>query len=125
VARAKIREAEKAMAPVLREDVGLDAASLDVLVELVQRGVGKKQDVLRTALATGLRAMRTVHGGEDGPPEPTDGEAHIFQAVNEAEPARPGFTTNALAAAALGLASEPAQATIDPPPADDEEVVDE
>jgi hypothetical protein len=64
-ARERIREAEKAQAPVVREPVAMDKASYELLATLVERGLGKKPAVLAQALAIGLQALaNTTPGGE-------------------------------------------------------------
>ena len=52
-----MRAAEKKLVPVVRESVGLDAEGLSNLVLLVERGVGKRTNILREALGSGLRVM--------------------------------------------------------------------
>jgi hypothetical protein len=69
-ARERIRAAEKKQVPLVRESVGLDAEALNMLADLVERGLGKKLDVLRQALATGLRVLKV--GSDPAPEQPSD-----------------------------------------------------
>lgn len=56
-ARAKIRDAEKNLVPLGREAVSVDAEGYEAIAALIGRGFGRKADVLRQALQTGLRGM--------------------------------------------------------------------
>jgi hypothetical protein len=55
--RTRIRDAEKKYVPLARESIGIDAEGYETLALLVERGMGKPQDMLRQALATGLRVL--------------------------------------------------------------------
>jgi hypothetical protein len=67
--RERIRAAEKKFAPIVREQVGLDAESFATVGTLVERGLGRKPEVLRQALETGLRVLLAGSAGD--PPQPS------------------------------------------------------
>jgi len=83
---ARIREAEKAQAPVKRELVPLDKAGLERLATCVERGIGKKQAVLAQALAIGLQAL--VNTTPNAAAEP--GGAWLTADEDDAQPQAPG-----------------------------------
>lgn len=81
--RDRIAAAEKAHLPVGRESIALDTEGYENLALCIERGLGKKVDVLREALATGLRVM--VKG--------TDPDKTYFETYGDAEPGSlPGET---------------------------------
>jgi hypothetical protein len=55
--RARLRAAEKSVGPVVRESVSLSAESFEGLVTLAERGLGRKVELLREAVETGIRVM--------------------------------------------------------------------
>ena len=56
--RERIKEAEKKARPIGRENVGVDGEGYETLAVLIERGLGAKTEVLRQALAAGLRALK-------------------------------------------------------------------
>ena len=116
----RIREAEAKLAPVSYERIGLDMDAVETVAVLVERGhFGKKPDVLRRALAAGLRALRA---GTDPQDEPltitgalpkmvTDFESEIdLNAPIDESP------KSALLAGALGQLRPTGAPILDPPP---------
>lgn len=63
----RIRDAERKNSPIGTERVGIDEEGYEMVAVLCERGFGKKVEVLRQALASGLRAMK---GASDPEPEP-------------------------------------------------------
>lgn len=61
----RIAEAERKMQTLHREYVGIDAEGYENVAVLVERGFGKKVEVLRQALAAGLRAMKNGSEPDD------------------------------------------------------------
>ena len=54
----RIRDAERKNSPIGTERVGIDEEGYEMVAVLCERGFGKKAEVLRQALASGLRAMK-------------------------------------------------------------------
>ena len=63
----RIRDAERKNSPIGTERVGIDEEGYEMVAVLCERGFGKKAEVLRQALASGLRAMK---GASDPVTEP-------------------------------------------------------
>ena len=63
----RIRDAERRNSPIGTERVGIDEEGYEMVAVLCERGFGKKVEVLRQALASGLRAMK---GASDPDTEP-------------------------------------------------------
>lgn len=81
--RDRIREAEKRYAPVEREMVPLGDEEFQLLAELVERGDGKKLEVLRSAVTVGLRALKKA--GEPAPPAAYADHALTLEVSDEEE----------------------------------------
>ena len=109
-ARARIREAEKGMGAGGRETVGIDIESYEMLATLVERKVGRRTEVLRLALATGLRVLLRGDDRTTASPSPALSGFGYEEIPEGAETEREPDVTDPIVRAALGMGALPPEA---------------